>query len=193
MAPGMSTAYIERMTLRTAAVAALALALGACGTPTPYVPAGEDSRHGYATQRLEENRFRVSFSGNSLTDRSTVENYLLYRAAEITRAQGKDYFVVVNRDIDADTTYHTTYDPWPLYRPHRYWEHPFFGHPYWGPGFGYAPLDATSHAVTRYDAHAEIVLHSGRKPADDPRAFDARAVLRNLGPAVVRLAPRGTG
>ena len=32
-------------------------------------------------------RWKVSFSGNSLTDRNTVETYLLYRAAELTDQQ----------------------------------------------------------------------------------------------------------
>jgi len=178
------------MAMRPMLYAVLVLTLAACSTPTPYVPAAETGGYGYAVQRLEDNRYRVSFAGNSLTDRATVENYLLYRAAELTLQQGKDYFVVVNRDVTADTTYHTTYDPMPFwYGPGRYW-----GHPYWGPGFGYSPWErGTNHAVTRYDAHAEIVLRSGRKPADDPRAFDARAVVNNLGPAVVRLAPRSTG
>jgi hypothetical protein len=45
------------------------------------------ARAGYSDQQIESNRFRVSFAGNSLTARETVERYLLYRAAELTVQQ----------------------------------------------------------------------------------------------------------
>ncbi|MCR9194047.1 MAG: hypothetical protein NXH88_04895, partial [Hyphomonas sp.] len=64
--------------------ALLALAfLGACATATPYQAALEGQK-GYANQQIESNRWQISFAGNSLTDRQTVETYLLYRAAELT-------------------------------------------------------------------------------------------------------------
>jgi hypothetical protein len=50
---------------------------------------------------IEQNRVRISFRGNTLTDRDTVENYLLYRAAEVTLSSGKDYFIVANRDTES--------------------------------------------------------------------------------------------
>lgn len=170
--------HIEKMILRIASLAVLAVVLAACGTPTPYVPAGTDG-YGYSVQQIEDGRFRVSFSGNSLTSRHVVANYLLYRAAEVTLAQGGDYFVVVNRSIDADTTYHTTYDAWPYYGPYRYRD------PFWGPGFGPGRWDGTSRPVTRYQAYAEILVRSGPKPSDDHRAFAAREVVHNLAPTVV--------
>ena len=65
--------------LRLAAVLVLGVVLAACAKPTPYKPA--DNGTGYTEQKLEANRYRVTFSGNSVTDRETVDNYLLYRAA----------------------------------------------------------------------------------------------------------------
>ena len=60
-----------------AIVASLALAglLSACATATPYQPnlPGQAVSGGYSEQRVEANRFRVNFSGNSLTSRETVE------------------------------------------------------------------------------------------------------------------------
>jgi hypothetical protein len=47
----------------------------------------DSSSRGYSEQQIENNRFRVQFAGNSLTDRKTVETYLLYRAAELTKAE----------------------------------------------------------------------------------------------------------
>ena len=57
--------------LRTATIISLAAALTACASgPTPYAPAGE-SRYGLTEQQVESDRYRISFSGNSLTDRDT--------------------------------------------------------------------------------------------------------------------------
>ncbi len=39
---------------------------------------------GYTSAQLAPDRWQVTFSGNSLTSRETVEDYLLYRAAELT-------------------------------------------------------------------------------------------------------------
>ena len=74
--------------------ALLVLLLAGCAVPTPYQPATKG--YGYSEQQLESNRYRVTFSGNSVTPRDTVQNYLLYRAAEVTRESGHDYFTVVD-------------------------------------------------------------------------------------------------
>ena len=55
--------------LRSITIITLAAVLAGCaGGPTPYAPAG-DSRYGLTEQQVESDRFRISFSGNSLTDR----------------------------------------------------------------------------------------------------------------------------
>ncbi len=63
--------------------------------PTNPSSAVRPSPGGYSEQQLEPNRWRVTFSGNSLTDRRTVENYLLYRSAELTLSQGFDWFSTI--------------------------------------------------------------------------------------------------
>ena len=67
---------MKRLTF-AAALAGLVL-LGACATATPYQAASTSDR-GFSEQKIEDNRFQVQFAGNSLTDRKTVETYLLYR------------------------------------------------------------------------------------------------------------------
>src|SRR5690606_20927523 len=48
--------------------AVAALALAACATATPYQPLGPGSSGGgYSEQRLESDRYMVSFAGNSVT------------------------------------------------------------------------------------------------------------------------------
>jgi hypothetical protein len=71
----------------------LVAVLAGCATATPYQPLTKG--YGYAEQKLETDRYRITFSGNSSTDHQTVQNYLLYRAAELTLERGRDYFVVV--------------------------------------------------------------------------------------------------
>ena len=80
--------------------AAAALSLSACETATPYQPITAQkatSSGGYNEQQIEANRWKVEFSGNSLTSRQTVERYLLFRSAQLTLAQGFDWFQAVDR------------------------------------------------------------------------------------------------
>lgn len=185
-----------------AALAAIAV-LGACATATPY-QAAMDSNRGYSEQQIENNRFQVQFAGNSLTDRKTVETYLLYRAAELTRQNGFDHFRVVQRDTDANTRLVSTdmgYSPFynHFYCDYRYfgpraayYRDPFVRHrrsrfyasnygyydPYWG-----GPQEYRE--VTRYVASAEVIMGRGEKPAD-PAYFSADQVLFNLAGQITR-------
>lgn len=171
-----------------------ALALSACATATPYQPAGEGRFGGYAEQRLENDRFRVSFAGNSVTSREDVEMGLLLRAAELTAENGFDWFATVNRATDRDTRLQA-FDTGPTYGP-------FYGRysPYWGPTWRYydrgrwspwgdpfwGRRDIDVRQIDRYEATSEIIMGRGAKPANDPNAFDAREVISNLGPRVTR-------
>ncbi len=143
--------------------------LTACATVTPYQPL--TNGYGYQDQQLENNRYRVSFVGNSETPRSTVEDYLLYRAARITLDDGYDYFVMYRRKTERSTHYVTTYAG-----PPAFYYYPLF----------YDPLFATgsSYPVNRYHAYATIVLHHGKKPPDDIHAYDARQVVQHLKPEI---------
>jgi hypothetical protein len=187
-----------------AIIASLVLAglLAACTTATPYQPniPGQAVSGGYSEQRIEPNRFRVNFAGNSLTSRETVEGYLLYRAAELTVEQGYDWFSIVDRNTEADRRTYIERDPFysPWYGPaygywRPYWRYYGGGYgwrtwdPYWGSPFWSDSIDVRT--VTKFEASAEIIMHHGAKPADDPRAFDARAVVANLGPRIVRPTP----
>src|SRR5271169_5347131 len=155
--------------LRNTAMALCVLLVAACQTPTPYQAAATPNGDGYTTQQIESNRFRVSFKGNSLTNRQTVDTYMLYRAAEVTLQNGDDYFVVVNKDVDKNTGYENYGDDlawgwgggWG-------WRHPGFGG---GAGFDY------SRPISTYDAIADIVAYRGAKPATNPYAYDAHDVL----------------
>lgn len=162
-------------------LAAALLALGACATATPYTPM--DGRYGFSEQQIESDRFRVEFHGNSSTSRETVETYLLYRAAELTLEQGKDYFIVVEQDTDTERSYRAS-----GYRdPYVYGLYPygFRRFPYYAYGYPWS-YDTSVRERRRFEAHAFILLREGEKPDDDPRAYDAREVIANLDTAIVR-------
>jgi hypothetical protein len=178
---------MTRITSLFSAPLAAALLLTACATATPYQPLakGTKASGGYSEQRIEENRFRVSFSGNSFTSRERVENYLLFRAAELTVQAGFDGFTMVTRAIDPRTRTTVYHDPWfaggwgywgPSWRyayggGWHYWD-PWGPGPFWG-----STIDVDT--VTRFEATAEIMMFKGQR-SDDPRSFDARQVIGNL-------------
>jgi hypothetical protein len=161
------------------AASALMLVLTACAQPAAYQPAERDNGPGYSDERLAENRYRVTFTGNSSTRRETVENFLLLRAAEVTRDAGYGWFVFDDRDVEAKTTYRTM----------------FTGFPGWGPGFGfyrhswiydpwdpYWQRDTVTVPRTRYQAYAEIVLLTPEQAKADAHALNAADVITRIGP-----------
>jgi hypothetical protein len=188
------------MAKKSAAIAvglALAAGLAACATPTPYQPniPGQATSGGFSEVRIEPDRWRVTFAGNSLTSRETVEAYLLYRSAELTLQNGYDWFAIVDRHTNRDAR--TYVEPDPLYRPYfggygywrpswRYYGHRFGGwrtwDPFWGDPFFGDRYDVQT--IQSYEASAEIVTHKGAKPSADPRAFDAHAVVASLQPRI---------
>lgn len=167
----------------------LALAVGllaGCATQTAYQAAGPGTEgYGYHEQTIEPNRVRISFRGNSLTDRETVDTYLLYRAAELTLQQGKDYFVIADRQTERHSRLQSEgFDR----SPFGYWFFsPRHGWRGWYDPFWDNPVEYRE--ITRYEAFAEITMFNGHKPADNPNAYDAREVQANLQGRIVRPPP----
>lgn len=169
----------RRKTARTILIA-IPLLLAACARPTPYAPVA-DGGFGYSDHVLEEDRYRVEVRGNRFTPRGRVDDYLLYRAAELTIRAGGDHFVIVDRDTEARTTY-------------RSWGGPLYAQRYDGPCPApcYAPYDwrirdpVVFDPVTRYRATAEIVVRRGPKPEDTANAYDARTIRKRLESRLLR-------
>jgi len=148
------------------------LVLAACATATPYIPVASDG-HGYKSQKLESDRFRVSFKGNSRTEKDTVRNYLLYRAAELTLANGGDYFVLTSKDTNTDVEQSSTVVGSPfLFSGFRF-----------GTGFGGTVVNSS---MEEYEASAVFVIKDGDKPANNSAAYDARQVKDNLEATIKR-------
>lgn len=159
----------------TACVLILSLLLAACAA-TAYQP--QTKGYGYSEQKLEADRYRVTFSGNGQTSLETVQNYLMYRAAELTLENGRDYFVLAGTSTQGEQG-----------------RSPGVGFGIGGfrfggsGGLGVGVSTSTGGDRSGYRAQADILLRSGAKPADDPQAFDARELKSNLEAQISRPQP----
>ncbi len=165
--------------------------LAACATATPYGPAEADGGYGFSEQRIEKNRYRLTFRGNSSTTRETVENYLLFRSAELTVQKGYDYYIVIEGDTETKKSYSSSgygsfYGSYGYGHGRGHGGHGFHSFPYYAYGFGGGyPYDSYTREITRYSAIAFITMHKGEKPADQSQAFNAREVVENLRPLIL--------
>jgi hypothetical protein len=86
---------------RIVPAALAALALSACATqPTLYRPAEGPRGPGYSEMRIEPGRYRITFRGGPGAPAEQVSDYALVRAADLTIAEGYDWFRVADRYID---------------------------------------------------------------------------------------------
>ena len=164
-------------------VIAAGLALAACTTATPYQPQSTEnpSAGGYSEQQIEGDRWKVAFTGNSLTARDTVERYLMFRSAQLTVQQGYDWYETVDRHTEKKSSYSVDPDPyfagwpgpyWGLYRGRGFgWSYGYWDSP------GFAPTDIQE--ISRYTATVEITMGHGAKPRE-PNAYAAQDVIDHL-------------
>jgi hypothetical protein len=156
---------MKRLTFGLIAVSALALS--ACASLAPYGPQQSARGQGFSEQRIESNRFRVSYNGVGAV--GPVADRALFRAAQLTVDQGYDWFEVTQRWIDGRP------DSAGGVRPSvsigagsgRYggWSTSGVGV---GLGFDLSGPQPTSTTL-------EIVMGRGQRP-DRPNAYDARGV-----------------
>jgi hypothetical protein len=179
---------------RAASLALAVLLIASCATGPVYKARAPGETVGYTDRQLTDNRYRVTFSGNSATKREDVENYLLRRAAEVTLGSGFTHFVFDDRDTVARTYYRQTFSSIDPYFGYPYYFGPRFGYwsagpyPYYPPysgyfgyGFGYGGY-GDLRPVTSYSAYAEIVMLNPEQAADNPRAIDAQSLLQRIVP-----------
>jgi len=161
---------------RLIVVASLLMALSACTVPTPYQ--ASDGGYGYHEQQIEDDRYRVTFAGNPSTPRENVQNFLLYRAAEITVENGYDHFIIHDSDLERST---------------RYFSQGFIN------DFGLSSFSrrrslrrfsrsrtfaSSAVPINEYSGIADIIMAKGDKPDGEASAYDALDVLQNLQPLI---------
>lgn len=160
---------MKRLTLLT--LAASALALSACASLAPYGPQTGPNGQGYAEQRIETNRFRVTYRGVGAP--GPVADMALLRAADLTVQNGFEWFEVTQRWTDGRR------DSAGGLRPSvsigagssRYGRYSTSGVGV-GVGLNLSGPQPTSTAL-------EVVMGNGPRP-DRPEAYDARDVQMTL-------------
>jgi len=166
----------------------LAVALAACAAPqpTPYRAAANGT--GYTDRAVTSEILEVRFEGNRLTSRETVEQYALYRAAEIAAVNGADRLAILDKTVEEQTRTVRDYDPYPFGFGYGYSSsgRRVVGASYRVPVYATRARDYTS---TTYAAELLVRLVAPGAPnPDDAPVRDVATILRTLGPAIVRPA-----
>ena len=151
-----------RISILLTPIVAAGLGTACASTPTPYQPASGKAGYGFSETALENNRLRLTFSGNSQTDLETVKKYVLFRAAETTLQRGYDFFIIVDRGVDTATEYRAS-------GPMR-------------PRFG-GQLEQSG---AEYEVIADVTMFRGLKPSLVLNAYDAHQIKAYLEPVIVR-------
>jgi len=153
-------------------VVMLSSLLVACATP--YGPKG--LLGGFSDVRIDDNTFSVNVEANGYTSQQTASLQALYRAAELTAQNGFDHFVVVDGANTAQSG--------AMVMPSTSSSNTKIG---MAGNTAYAKT-TTTYAPTVMmpiffpNATLTIKTFKGAKPEGDPNAYDARAVMANLGP-----------
>lgn len=162
----------------------LTVLLTACATQTPYKPAAERGAEGYTETRLTNDRYRISFRGNSLTPADTVRDYALLRAAELTLQEGQDWFQLIDSDTDKNVRSSTSVDSGFISPPQTsvYQRCGLLACDttvVTTPGYASGPDLATTTTTTSYTTTLDILI--GKKPMPaKAESYDARQLAGNL-------------
>jgi hypothetical protein len=140
-------------------LAAAALALAGCSLDTAYRKEKGTPSSDTVT-RMGEAAWRIELSGYVTNSRQKVLSTLMRRCAEVTVQAGYDYFVITGGEVVGEN------DPQP------------------SPLSTFAPEGSSAgqdggpvRVSQRYHGTALFQAFKGKKPADNPLAFDAREFL----------------
>ena len=164
--------------------------LSACAATSAYAPQARPGGEGYFERRIDETHWRVEFVGGATTSAPIVERNLLFRAAELTRTSGYDWFTPSAHTTSGDDEI-IVEAPRRIAGPNARWG------PYWrrrdasgwsnGRPRGPGPVDAHRRfqsmppSSVRYSARETIEMGRGDPPVN---GFDAGAVADLLAPNV---------
>ena len=164
------------MRVLTLATAAFALAACATAAPPPYGAATSTTGAGYSETQIEATRYFVSYRAPGGADAARLEDYALLRAAELTLANGHDWFWVDRRTLDGQNDGRRS--------------GPSIGIGVGGGSYGRHsgasvgvgmtfPLGQSDRGAQARGATYEIRFGEGAKP-DDANAYDARSTQQAI-------------
>lgn len=158
-------------------IAASALALAACASLAPYSAQTGPGGQGYTEQRIENDRYRVTYYGVGAP--GPVADFALLRAAELATAEGYDWFEVTQRWTDGrpDSAGGVRPSVGVGYGSSRY-DGRYGRYSSSGVGVGVG-LNFSGPSPT--STSLEVVMGRGSRP-DRPNAYDARGVQDAIRP-----------
>ncbi|KEZ77497.1 hypothetical protein C41B8_09861 [Salinisphaera hydrothermalis C41B8] len=156
------------MNMRFLGLMALIALLAGCASGPVYRAAEKPGDYGYRDTMLTSQHYRVSFSGDDGTARETVDNFAMFRAAQVALSHGYDRFRVVSQQTSPITE---TTDYGPSAAVGYGW-----GYPFWGTGIGYS---TGSVSRTRYETVLQIQIGPD-VPKEGPDVYDALQIKQNL-------------
>jgi hypothetical protein len=166
-------------------VLASALLLAACVGPTRYHPRTQDGE-GYSQVQLKPNQYEVSYTANSLTRRTKVKQFLLYRAAEIAMETHHDNYIVLDKDSELSDLPLSREEPGLRYRHHDFEHH----HLWFGKGISSEEFETSTLSFSPtelYTASIMILVYShADQSSTTGKPFNARDIIELLGPSVSR-------
>ncbi len=159
----------------------LLVGISGCAGPTHYRPSEDGT--GYSDSQIGGDRYWVSYTANSITSYRKLEQYNLYRSAQITLESGQESFVVMDKNsapadfpdyVDAGSRFYRHHD----FEHHHLW----FGDRVFSDEFS----ALNSKSLTRNAAAIMITVFSGIDPPVEGKVYQAREVIELFGPSVVR-------
>lgn len=162
--------------MKKLAAICIVLTLSACATPTPYGKYG--LLGGYTDARIDDNTFSISVDTNGFTSQQTTSMQALYRAAELTIENGFDYYFIASNATNSTSTAmampgssisNTTINA--------------YG------STAYARTNTTSIPIAAIPVvfpNSTLIIKTfkGVKPEGATNAYDARTVIKYLGPQI---------
>lgn len=159
-----------------------ALLIG-CASQTPYQPAEERGKVGYSETQLTENRYRITFTGNSRTPSETVQDYALLRAAELTLQEDYEWFLLASREQERDeqggSSIGTGFGGTRTSVAQRCGLLSCDTVVSSSPGFGGVGFVTTQSGASSYTTRLDIVMGKGERP-DSIEIFDAQELASTL-------------
>lgn len=158
-------------------IAAAGLTLAACASLAPYNAQTGPGGQGYTEQRIENNRYRVTYYGVGAP--GPVSDFALLRAAELTTQEGYDWFEITQRWVDGrpDSAGGVRPSVGVGYGSSRY-DGRYGRYSSSGVGVGVG-LNFTGPSPT--STSLEVLMGNGSRP-DRPDAYDARGVQDAIRP-----------
>ena len=128
---------------------------------------------GVASAPITDDTYRITAQGNGYTDPTTIQDYSLLKAAEVTLAAGKTYFQIMN---GADRTQNIEAQTPGTISTHFYGTSAFSTY---SPGFSYNIVKPGEDLIIR-------VFTPAKGEALPPNSFPAQQVYDNINPRVKR-------